>query len=84
MTDIIGTIEQGATINVNGINYVIEKSKTPEVYEQEGLVNLAAYMRKQGAVAQLYLRRPRGKMYYYTVAFEKRGRYLTNEPVSMG
>jgi len=58
--DFATSINEGETVTVNRVKYVVEVLKTADSYIEEGNFFIADRMRRCGSVADLVLRRPRG------------------------
>jgi len=67
----MSNFEQGSSIELQGTTYVIEQVKTPADHDADGLHNLANLMRENRKVADLVLRRPRGKALHYAVVDDR-------------
>jgi hypothetical protein len=70
-----------AEVGVEATVYQVMTRETREQLDERGLPNVAAYMRDAGIVAQLILRRPKGRTAYHVHLFEN-GR--TTRPMSLG
>jgi len=57
----------GSRIELQGIVYVVEQIKTPADHDADGHHNVAKLMRDNGKVADVVVRRPRGKALHYAV-----------------
>ncbi|MCP4259120.1 MAG: DUF1249 domain-containing protein [Planctomycetes bacterium] len=69
------------TIKINGINYEITKSDTPEDKERMGFHNIAKTMREKGQKRHCYLKRPKGETIYWIIEYE---RGFIGSPVRLG
>jgi hypothetical protein len=50
------------TVKIEGVTYEVVKAETADSYEARGLMNLAAAMRENGIVRDLFIRRPNGRV----------------------
>jgi hypothetical protein len=75
-TSNITNINANATINVNGIDYVITETHTIEAMRSEGHGNMADWLQEQGVVAELICRRPRGQKLHLVRVINHRSKLI--------
>lgn len=74
----------GEIVRVDGVEYAVLRSRTPEQSEADGHHNIAASMRDLSQARHLYLKRPKGNVMYFTAEYTKYGRNCFGSVVSLG
>lgn len=59
------------TVKINGINYQVTESETPEDKERKGFRHTAKHMRDQGQKRHCYLKRLKGETIYWIFEYER-------------
>jgi len=62
---------QMETVKINGINYQVTESDTPEDKERKGFPNTAKDMRRRGQKRHCYLKRLKGETIYWIIEYER-------------
>ena len=72
-------------ITIQGQDYVVIERETVEDYEARGLENLVQFMNETGRVAQLQVRKPKGRVMFFVAEFAPSNVYESySRPIRIG
>jgi len=72
-------------IEIRGQKWAVIQRETAADYEAQGLKNLVQFMNETGRIAQLTVRKPKGRVEYFVAQFAPKAGYEGySKPFSLG